>query len=149
MKTVAVSACLLGRNCRYDGETKRNDLLVEMLQGCKIVPFCPEDSCFGTPRPSMDLVQGDGGEIFAICSVTGSNLTAPIREYALEFFAQNSDIGLYIGKDRSPSCGVSSARIYKNDGELLDESGTGIMSDVANRHLGEVIDAEEFISSHI
>ncbi len=149
MKTIAVSACLLGEKCRFDGKLKKNDTLTDMLNGHKLILFCPEDSCFGTPRPSMDLVQADNGDISAICNETHANLTSPIHAYAMDFFDQNHDIDIYIGKDRSPSCGVNSSKIYNKDGLLINTYGTGIMSSVAQRVAREVFDAEEFISSHL
>ena len=149
MKTIAVSACLLGEKCRFDGKMKQNDTLIDMLDGHRLILFCPEDSCFGTPRPSMDLVQADNGDISAICNETHADLTSPIHAYAMDFFEQNRDIDIYIGKDRSPSCGVNSSKVYDEDGLLLSEYGTGTMSSVAQRAVREIFDAEEFISSHL
>jgi len=51
---VLVSACLIGRYCRYDGRTNRDSVLERELAaaGERAVPFCPEEEGgLATPRP--------------------------------------------------------------------------------------------------
>jgi uncharacterized protein YbbK (DUF523 family) len=51
---VLVSACLLGRRCRYDGDANTDRVLEAQLAagGLRAVPFCPEElGGLGTPRP--------------------------------------------------------------------------------------------------
>ncbi len=145
-KKVALSACLYGVRCRYDGTDNKDVKLLNLLHfyGYEIVLFCPEDDCFGTPRPTMDLIQTDEG-IKAISNLTGADLTPHIKEYAIEFFKDNSDIELFIGKDRSPSCGVRSARIYDREKNLIKKDGSGIMAEVAKKYVNECKDAEEYL----
>ena len=141
--TVAVSACLLGEKCRYDGSDNTNMLLLEKLKGYKIIPFCPEDSAFGTPRPTMDLIQTPTG-VRAVSNETKKDLSLPIFEYARNFFSQYPEIELCIGKDRSPSCGVCSARLYDESKVLLSSAEAGLMIKEAI-HRGIVcIDAEKY-----
>jgi uncharacterized protein YbbK (DUF523 family) len=141
---VAISACLLGNKCRYDGRENRDEKLLSKLKGCELIAFCPEDFCFGTPRPTMDLVD-DGKEIKAISNLTGANLTPPVKEYAKAFFDNHKDIELFIGKDRSPSCGVKSAKVYDNDKNLISNKGTGIMAKEAIEQGIKAFDAEEYL----
>ncbi len=140
---VAISACLLGNKCRYDGSENHNPKLLGKLEGHELVAFCPEDFCYGTPRPTMDLI--DSTEIKAISNLTGADLTSPIKEYAKAFFENNKDIDLFIGKDRSPSCGVKSAKLYNKDKELISTKSTGIMAKEAIDRGIKAIDAEEYI----
>jgi uncharacterized protein YbbK (DUF523 family) len=146
MKKVALSACLLGCNCRYDGADNLNLSLLKLLEQYQLVPFCPEEHCFGTPRPTMDLVD-NGKTIEAISNKTEQNLSQAIFEYAKEFFDQNSDIALFIGKDRSPSCGVKSAKVYDVAKILLHTNGTGLMAQVAQKRGIECWDAEEYLNT--
>ena len=127
---VAISACLTGCSCRYDAKNNLNEKLLRQLEAFEIVPFCPEDCCFGTPRPTMDLIDTNEG-IAAISNENGQNLSQPIFQYAQNFFEQHSDIELFIGKDRSPSCAVSSGKVYNEQKELLHTQGTGLMAKVA------------------
>ncbi|SFV52518.1 COG1683: Uncharacterized conserved protein / FIG143828: Hypothetical protein YbgA [hydrothermal vent metagenome] len=144
MKRVAISACLMGRECRYDATDNLNIELLEALRGSKLIPFCPEDHAFGSPRPTMDLIDSDG-KISAISNETDEDLSKEIIAYAKEFFEKHRDIDLYIGKDRSPSCGVDTAKVYDNNKHLLRSDGTGLMSMEAKREKIECIDAEKFI----
>ncbi|CAA6801725.1 MAG: COG1683: Uncharacterized conserved protein / FIG143828: Hypothetical protein YbgA [uncultured Sulfurovum sp.] len=144
---VALSACLLGCTCRYDGNNNLNENLLILLDAYEIVPFCPEDHCFGTPRPTMDLVKNEDN-VEAISNETQKNISRPIREYAQNFFRVNPNITLFIGKDRSPSCAVKSGKIYDVEKNLLDKKGTGLMAQVALDLGIESWDAETYEASH-
>jgi len=146
MKKIAVSACLLGETCRYDGSHNRNDALLEKLGGVQVVPFCPEDDAFGTPRPTMDLIETENG-VRALSNATGEDLTEPVIAYAKAFFESHPDIALFVGKDRSPSCGVCSARCYSEERELLSDKVPGLMAQEALNCGIEAIDAETFLQS--
>jgi len=141
MKRVAISACLIGRECRYDATDNLNRELLSSLKNCSLIPFCPEDHAFGSPRPTMDLID-DRGEISAISNETGDDLSEEIVAYAKDFFEKHRYIDLYIGKDRSPSCGVATARVYDSDKNLLRSDGIGLMSLEAKRANIESVDAE-------
>jgi uncharacterized protein YbbK (DUF523 family) len=145
-KKVALSACLLGCSCRYDGSHNRNETLLALLEECDIVSFCPEEYCFGTPRPTMDLIQKE--QVVAVSNETHEDISQPIIRYAEEFFEEHADIELYIGKDRSPSCGVESAKVYDEQKNLLHTKGTGLMSQVAVALGIESWDAETYVATH-
>lgn len=140
---VAISACLLGKQCRYDASDNKNETLLEKLKGNILVPFCPEDDAFGTPRPTMDLV-GTEKVYGAISNLSGENLSLPILDYAKDFFEQHTQIDLFIGKDRSPSCGVCSARLYDEEKNLLSSTVSGLMAQEAKRRNIPCIDAEKY-----
>lgn len=143
MKKIAVSACLLGQKCRYDGTDNTNETLLEQLKDFQLIPFCPEDHAFGTPRPTMDLVRTQKGDK-AISNQTGKDLSVPVELYAATFFDTHREIDLLIGKDRSPSCGVCSARLYDEERNLLSSQEAGLMVKEAQRRNINCIDAEDF-----
>jgi uncharacterized protein YbbK (DUF523 family) len=142
MKRIAISACLLGQKCRYDASDNKNEVLLNQLQGCTLIPFCPEDAAFGSPRPTMDLIDTDDGHK-ARSNQTGEDLSEPVNTYAKAFF-DTYEIDLFIGKDRSPSCGVCSAKLYDRDKNLLSTSEAGLMAKEALRRGIKSIDAEEY-----
>lgn len=147
MKKIAISACLMGERCRYDGTDNRDTKLLGKLEGAELVPFCPEDACFGTPRPTMDLVKTEEG-IKALSNLTGADLSPPVLDYARRFFDEHPDLDGFIGKDRSPSCGVCSARLYSRERELLSSEAAGLMAAEAMRRGLECWDAESYIAGH-
>ncbi len=144
MKKVAISACLMGEKCRYDATDNRDVRLLGKLEGSELIPFCPEDHAFGSPRPTMDLIDTERG-IKAISNLTGADLSPPVERYAVDFFDTHPDIELYIGKDRSPSCAVCSAKIYDREKRLISSSGRGLMSAEAGRRGIECWDAETYL----
>ena len=143
MKRVAISACLLGQKCRYDATDNKDAKLLAKLEGAELIPFCPEDFAFGTPRPTMDLVRMPQGDR-ALSNLTGKDLSTPVVEYAILFFDKYSDLDLYIGKDRSPSCGVCSARLYDEERNLLSSKEAGLMAKEAKKRNISCVDAEDF-----
>ncbi len=147
MKKIAVSACLLGESCRYDGTDNRNDLLLSLLEGNEIVPFCPEDFAFGTPRPTMDLVKQED-RIRAISNESRKDLSDPVIAYAQTFFESHPDIDLFIGKDRSPSCGVCTARCYDAQKHLISDSEAGLMAKEAQKRGIETYDAQRYVANY-
>ena len=140
---IAISACLLGEKCRYDGSDNKSEILLEKLQDDTLISFCPEDDAFGSPRPTMDLVRTSTGDK-AISNETGEDLSAPVVDYANTFFNTYPDIDMFIGKDRSPSCGVCSAKLYDEKKNLLSSSETGFMAKEALRRGITAVDAEEY-----
>ena len=143
MKKVAISACLLGEKCRYDASDNKDIALLTKLKNTELLPFCPEDDAFGTPRPTMDLVQTRQGNK-AISNLTGEDLSTPIIQYATLFFDTHPELDLFIGKDRSPSCGVCSAKLYDEEKNLLTSTAAGLMAKEANKRNITCVDAEDF-----
>ena len=143
VRKVAISACLLGERCRYDGADNYAPSLLNMLEGDELIPFCPEDAAFGSPRPTMDLTETQRG-VEALCNESGESRSEPIRRYAKAFFEQHGQIDLFIGKDRSPSCGVCSARLYDKEKTLLSDTAAGLMAEEAIARNIPAVDAEKF-----
>ncbi|HHH37910.1 MAG TPA: DUF523 domain-containing protein [Epsilonproteobacteria bacterium] len=144
MKKVAISACLMGKKCRYDATDNHDVRLLGKLENFELIPFCPEGYAFGSPRPTMDLIETPQG-IKAISNLTGGDLSPPVENYARNFFDTYDDIDLYIGKDRSPSCGVCSARLYDEEKRLLSVEAVGLRSQEAKRRGIESWDAEVYL----
>lgn len=143
MQKIAISACLLGETCRYDGSDNKNEVLLEKLKDAQLISFCPEDFAFGTPRPTMDLVKTTSGQK-AISNETGKDLSDPVKQYAKTFFDTHPNIDLVIGKDRSPSCGVCSAKVYDEAKNLLSSTEAGLMMKEALKRDILCVDAEDF-----
>ena len=127
---VGISACLLGREVRYDGGHKRDPFLVETL-GTFIewVPVCPEvEAGFGTPRPAMRLLDDDG-RVRLVTVDTGTDLTLQMDRYARRRVAQleGERLSGYVLKKNSPSCGLERVKVYTTRGMPL-RSGRGLFA---------------------
>ena len=136
----------MGEKCRYDATDNHDIDLITKLEEYELVPFCPEDHAFGSPRPTMDLIQ-IGENIKAISNKTGADLSFAVEGYAQYFFKKHTDIDLFIGKDRSPSCGVCSAKLYDQEKNLLSNKEAGLMAKEAKKRGILCVDAEDFVST--
>lgn len=126
-----VSRCLLGVACRYDGKSKKIDL-PDFGPCVRIVSACPEVAAgFGTPRPSIEIVQPDPvgkatPEIWRRESRTDVTLALRLAcEQILDRSGEKPPVAFLL-KARSPSCGRESplhdaigAEIGTAPGELV------------------------------
>jgi len=137
-RRVLVSACLLGRRCRYDGRENRDALLERELEGegLEAVAFCPEEhGGLGTPRPAAwieaegacAVLEGQG----RVVTGSGRDVTEGFvrgAEGALELCESHGIRKAYL-KERSPSCGVAQTHI---DDTLVE--GPGVTAELLQRH---------------
>jgi uncharacterized protein YbbK (DUF523 family) len=115
---IAVSACLLGQNVRYDGGSKTIPFIVdELAKQFQIIPVCPESEAgLGTPRPPMHLVQQRERVNAVLVDSPKTNLTQTIQNHAEQWWQKNKDIAGLIIKARSPSCAFKTASLVdKNE----------------------------------
>jgi uncharacterized protein YbbK (DUF523 family) len=104
---IGVSGCLVGERVRYDGEDKRDAFIADTLGAAfELVPVCPEVAIgMGVPRPPIRLV-GDPLHPRALgVDDPALDVTAPLTAYGRRMAVELDDIGAYIFKSRSPSCG--------------------------------------------
>ncbi|MDP3300518.1 MAG: DUF523 and DUF1722 domain-containing protein [Sulfuricurvum sp.] len=115
---LAISACLLGENIRFDGGHKRDRFITDQLSDfSEFIPFCPEDLAFGTPRPSVRLVNIQG-DIRVHSNKTGDDLTDALQQTSRNELSKLDSQSLcgIIFKSKSPSCGMKSAKMYLENG---------------------------------
>ena len=118
MREIAVSACLLGELCRYDGKTKINDRIFEAFKGWKIIPFCPEAPLFGTPRERISVVHvRDENRIFT--DETHRDVTDLLIKQTEDFIASHKTFDTIVLKSKSPSCGLKSTPIFNEKREII------------------------------
>ena len=141
---VLISACLLGINCRYDGDTRGPIPLPESL--CPI-PVCPEQlGGLPTPRPKAYFEGGDGREVLKgrarVINLKGEDVTQAFIKGAKEVLGLCKLLGLKkaILKEKSPSCGVKRVWI----GKKLS-FGMGVLSALLTEEGIEVISSEDFL----
>lgn len=112
---IAISSCLLGENCKYDGG---NNLRKELLTLENVIPICPEMlGGLGCPRNPCEIV----GE--SVINSIGEDVTEEFKKGALLALeiCQKNNVELVILKSLSPSCGCN--KIY--DGTFTHTITTG------------------------
>ena len=127
-EVVMVSACLLGRKCRYDGEARLDPALVERLAAFRVLAICPEVmGGLSVPRPRSRMVGGTGREVEAgqariVFEDSGQDVTAAFLHGAREAVRLSQERGVrraYL-KSKSPSCGVGRVSVA---GEIVEGWG--------------------------
>ena len=119
---IALSACLLGFNCRYDGKCKKNSALIKLLKSEKILPVCPEQlGKLPTPRAPSNLVGGNGFDVLdgnaKVINSYGDDNTKVFIEgaYAALDLIKEHKIKRCFLKDKSPSCGVGCGKQFNQE----------------------------------
>lgn len=108
MMHILVSACLAGKDCKWDGSNNRNQKVLEFMKKMKgkaeFYQVCPEQmGGLSTPRPASEIRAVDG----TVINRAGEDVTAEFEigaELALQA-AKEYGCTLAILKERSPSCG--------------------------------------------
>lgn len=141
-----VSACLLGQNCKYNGENNLNEGVVEFCKNHKYVTVCPESAGkLPTPRPPAERVGA------SILTKEGKDVT--------DAFVRGADISLKscmemarisgeeiegaILKANSPSCGIG--QIYDGTFSGTLTEGNGVFAGMLKRLGVEIITEKEKI----
>jgi uncharacterized protein YbbK (DUF523 family) len=139
---VLVSACLLGRECRYDGSANRDRALERELesQGMRAVPFCPEEHGeLGTPRPPAWIEKESAAAVLdgrdRVVTDAGVDVTAQFLKGARGALATCRAHGIRLAflKERSPSCGTCNTHIAS-----ILRPGPGVTTELLRRNGIEV-----------
>ena len=126
--TIAISACLLGAEVRFNGGHKESRLCSQALsEHFEFVPLCPEVAIgLGIPRQPIRLI-GDPAQPLAVGSVDSAlDVTRPLHDYGVAMAASHTDICGYIFMQKSPSCGLERVKVYQDGGRPAELSGRGI-----------------------
>lgn len=139
---VIVSACLLGENCKYNGENNRNQKIINFLLDKEVIPVCPEVmGGLSTPRLKSEIDFNDKNKVIDEEKKDVSFFFNRGAQKALEIALENGTT-LAIVKEKSPSCG--SKKIYngKFSGELIN--GSGVFTRLLKENNIKVLTEEDF-----
>jgi uncharacterized protein YbbK (DUF523 family) len=146
--SVLISACLAGRGCRFDGSSSQDDQVSRLVAEGRAVLVCPEvDGGLGAPRPTAEIVGGDGSDVLAggarVVTEQGRDVTDAYLEGARRALEAcvSSEARVAILKARSPSCGMGS--IYDGTFSRTLVAGDGVTAALLREHGIEVLTDEE------
>ncbi len=118
---IAVSACLLGENCRYDGGNCYREQIEELLKGHEIVAVCPEKMAgLSTPRIPCEIFNG------RVLRQDGKDITEQLEAGVQKALNQIGDVQLCVLKSYSPTCGHGS--IYDGTFQKRRIQGSGLFA---------------------
>lgn len=139
---ILVSACLLGKNCKYNGGNNLNQRVLDFIEGHEVIGVCPEQlGGLSTPRLPAEIVEG------VVTNKEGVSVDAEFRKGAQEALAAalENKVDLAILQSRSPSCGVK--EIYDGSFSGKKIKGQGVFAKLLSAHGIKVLDAED-VSEH-
>ena len=121
MEKLLISACILGTNCKYNGNNNYNPLVEKLKERYILIPICPEEmGGLSTPRnPSEilnDKVISSKGDDVTNNFISGANKALDITK--------KENISNALLKEGSPSCG--SNYIYDGTFTKTKINGMGI-----------------------
>lgn len=135
---IMVSACLMGKNCKYNGGSNRNQRVLDFVKEHEVIEVCPEILAgLGCPRTPIEIVDG------ILTDREGNVVDAQLRQAIAHILSglEGEGIDLAVLQSRSPTCGVK--EVY--DGTFLGRKipGSGVFAQ-ALREVGiKVLDAED------
>lgn len=131
---ILVSACLLGVNCKYDGENNSSKEIDEFLKDYEVIPICPE-IMGGLPTPRIAAERVDD----MVLTKDGRDVTKEYIKGAKEslFLARKYNVKKALLKLRSPSCGYG--KIYDGTFSHTITDGNGVTADLLKENGIEII----------
>lgn len=158
---ILVSSCLLGENCRYDGENSsittncnfkfsQKELFMDILCENEIFSACPEVlGGLKIPRNKAEIIRSE--KPFLVKDEKGNDVTINFllgAKSSLDI-CKNNDIKVALLKSKSPSCGnkeiydgTFSNKLIKNQGltaKLLEENGIKVFNELELKELSKFI----------
>jgi len=127
---LVVSACLAGENVRYDGKPVENEFSRKLLRYVEPVKVCPEiELGLGVPREKV-VVYRDGRIVKLYQPATGLDLTGAMERFSKEFLDSLPKVDGFLLKAKSPSCGVSRTKTYRDPaGKRFVGFGKGLFAE--------------------
>ncbi len=110
---ILLSRCF-SKPVRYNGGVVVDEFVEKLKSYIEYIDFCPEsDIGLGVPRERLIIVD-DGLSKRLIQPDTGKDFTEKMLEYVSKTVSSMTNIDGFILKAKSPSCGVGSAKLYRN-----------------------------------
>ena len=144
MDHILVSACLCGKDCKWDGGNNKNQKLLDYMESMRgkaeFYEVCPEQmGGLSTPRPASEIRAEDR----CVVNTEGHDVTEEFErgaELALQV-AKKYGCTLAILKERSPSCGCHG--IYDGTFSKKIVDGMGKTAELLNANGIRVIGESE------
>ncbi len=115
---IGMSACVAGKNCKYNGQNNFCPSLLKKYKDEEIILVCPEQlGGLSTPRTPCEIVDG------CVMTRDGLDVTEQFELGADRAFELVKDCDLVILQKRSPSCGASQIYDGSFQGKLVNGEG--------------------------
>ena len=89
---IAVSACLLGHNCKYSGGNNRSQKVLDYIEGYEVIPICPEVAGgMSVPRVPVELKGAKAVLDPAALTYVASAISSLLQRIRLLLIARRND----------------------------------------------------------
>lgn len=140
---ILVSGCLLGMPCRFDGEARPCQKVIDLEGSHELIPICPE-RLGGLESPRLPCEIDRTRRRLCVRQSDGSDITEPFVEGAHQVLAvaRENECRLAILKAKSPSCGSD----YVYDGTFTGTltPGAGVTARLLRSHGVRVVSETRF-----
>lgn len=156
---ILVSACLVGVKCGVHGDNYGDyPSILKLLDydNVKLIPFCPEDFSFGSPREMCDIYGGHGLDVLEgrakVLTTSGQDWTEGMIKASEKMLqiAIDNDIELAVMMDISAACGnrvIYDGNRYAEQKKL--QLGMGVCGAQLNRAGYKIVSWREYESLEI
>jgi uncharacterized protein YbbK (DUF523 family) len=142
-----ISACIAGIFCRYDGQTRRREEIIALVQSGKALAVCPETlGGLKIPREPAEIVGGDGFDVLdgkaKVMTCDGEDVTTEFvngAQAALSLCRRYGARKVFL-KSKSPSCGVGI--IYDGTFSGTLRPGFGVTAALLKRNHIKVVEID-------
>ena len=137
--TIAISECLVGENCKYNGGNNYRKRVLEYIKGCEVIPICPEVmGGLPIPREPSEIVDG------IVKHRDGTSVDKEFHWGAAAAYDAiiYKNVDCVILQPRSPSCGVHSIYDGTFSGRIIP--GEGVFARLLREKGIRTVDVEDF-----
>lgn len=155
MEKVLISACLLGKRVRYDGNALSisEEIIDQWMASGRVISICPEvDAGMSIPRAPAEILEGDGYGVWMgtalVVEDTSIDVTGFFKKGAQRALAlcRKYDIKVAVLTENSPSCGSSS--IYDGSFTSKKIDGVGVTAALLKKNGIEVFNQHNIESAN-
>ncbi len=109
-----ISRCF-SQPVRYNGGIVNDEFISKLKQHIEFIDLCPElEIGLGVPRQRLIIMDGQFSKRL-IQPETGMDFTDKINEFSRKTLSYLTDLDGFVLKAKSPSCGVGSTKLYRNN----------------------------------
>jgi len=114
---LVISKCIEFESCRWNGLMISSDAVKLLKPFAELTTVCPEMAIgLGVPRAPVRIIS-EKGTLKLIQAETNLDLTDKMQEFVTSFLDSISDVDAFILKERSPSCGTKTVKVYPGMGK--------------------------------
>ena len=111
---IVISKCLEFDACRYDGQLINNKYIKALKEFIDFIPICPEvEIGMGIPRDPIKIINNNN-KVSLYQESSGKDYTVKMNNFTKKFLNSTNNIDGFILKAASPSCAISTSKIYPN-----------------------------------